>query len=132
MLIRYQNTDLDLVSSDDLIPLAAAFEAGGLRPLHVTRGEDGLWYTTLETREQYTNPESNIAAMLTVVESLGEPFSLGWRACTKRECNIGYACGREPWAFSHELPTQLLRRIVDVGASLRITLYPLSDQDGEP
>jgi hypothetical protein len=122
--IRYENTDLDLVSSDDLTPLAAAFKSGGVPPLHVTLGEDGRWYTTLETGERYTDPEPNIVAMLRVVEALGRPLGLAWKSCMLREFNIGYTCGREPWAFNHGLSTGILRRMADAGASLRITLYP--------
>ena len=49
--ICYLNTDLDLTSSDDLTALAAVFESRGVFPLHVTRGEDGLWYATFEMLE---------------------------------------------------------------------------------
>jgi len=124
MPIRYNNTDLDLVSSEDLTPLAAALKAGGVPPLHVTRGDDSLWYTTLETSEPYSEPEPNIAAILSVVESLDEPLSLAWRACTQRKFDIGYTCGRTPWAFNHGLSTETLRRMAEMGASLRITIYP--------
>ena len=44
--ICYLNTDLDLTSAEDLTTLVAAFEAGGVTPLHVTHGADGLWYAT--------------------------------------------------------------------------------------
>src|SRR5205823_9999900 len=77
--ICYRNTDLDLTSADDLTALAAALEAGGVFPLHVAQGEDGLWYATFETEgHYYTEPEPNIAAMLAVVESLAEPLRSVW------------------------------------------------------
>jgi len=43
-MIGYLNADLDLTSGDDLMALAATFEAQGVPPPHVTHGEDGLWY----------------------------------------------------------------------------------------
>jgi hypothetical protein len=120
----YRNTDLDLTSADDLTTLAVAFEAGGAPPLHVTRGEDGQWYATFETDEQHSEPEPTISAMLTVVESLEPSLRSVWAGCSRREFNLGYDCGSEPWAFNQGLSSELLGRMAAVGASLCITLYP--------
>ena len=122
-LIGYLNTDLDLTSADDLTALATAFEAGGVPPVHVTRGDDGLWYACLETGQQHAEPEPNIAAMLNVVEALAPNLRLVWSGCT-RQFNIGYDCGLEPWAFNQGLSPELLGRIAAAGASLQWTLYP--------
>jgi hypothetical protein len=122
--IKYLNTDLDLVCPEDLTELADALEAMGVTPLHVARGDDGKWYGTFETDEQHAEPESNIAQMLAVVESLDGPLRSVWGRCTLREFNVGYDCGGEPWAFNQGLSAGLLGRMAAVGASLRITLYP--------
>ena len=126
--IRYLNTDLDLTSAEDLTALAAALEAQGVFPLHVTHGEDGLWYATLEADEAYEEaheePEPHIAAMLAAVESLPEPLRIVWSGCTQREFNIGYDCGDKPWAFNQGLSSHLLGRMAAAKASLRITIYP--------
>ena len=127
-VITYLNTDLDLISDSDLTALASALETGGVFPLHVTRGEDGRCYATFETDEQHTEPEANIAAMLTVVESLDASLRSVWAGCSLREFNIGYDCGLEPWAFNQGLSSETLRRIAAAGASLRVTLYPDRDQ----
>jgi hypothetical protein len=126
--ICYLNTDLDLISADDLSTLANALKAGGVPPLHVTRGDDGLWYATFETKKMHSEPEPNIAAMLAVVESLTGPLRLVWDGCTQREFNIGYDCGAEPWAFNQGLSAALLGRMAAAGASLRVTLYPDREQ----
>jgi hypothetical protein len=126
--IRYLNTDLDLTSGEDLTALAAAFEGGGVPPLHVTHGADVLWYATFETSAQFAEPEPNIAAMLAIVESLARSLRSMWDDCTRREFNIGYDCGNEPWGFNQGLPADLLGRMAAAGASLRVTLYP----DREP
>lgn len=127
-ITRYLNTDLDLTSPDDLTKLASAFEAAGVFPLHVTRGENGLWYATFETDEQYAEPEPNIAAMLVVVEGLAPTLKSVWAGCSLREFNIGYDCGLEPWAFNQGLSPELLGRMATAGASLRLTLYPDREQ----
>jgi hypothetical protein len=130
--ITYLNTDLDLESADDLTALAAAFEVAGVRALHVTLGEDGLWYAMFETDEQHAEPESNITAMVRVVESLQEPLRSTWASCTRREFNIGYDCGADPWAFNQGLSCGLLGRMAAAGASLRITLYPDREESAAP
>lgn len=125
--ICYLNTDLNLVSSADVTELAKAFDDAGARPLYVTKGDDGQWYVTFETHEDHSEPQSNIAEMLAIIESLTEPFRDLWTRCTLREFNIGYDCGAEPWAFNQGLSAELLGRIAAVGACLRITLYPDRD-----
>jgi hypothetical protein len=122
--IRYLNTDLDLIGPSDLTRLAAAFKGRGVASLHLDRGADGLWRATFETERQYTEPDANIAEMLGAVEALAGSAADDWRACTLREFNIGYDCGREPHAFNQALSLPTLRRMVDAGAALRVTLYP--------
>lgn len=122
--ICYLNTDLDLTSSEDLTTLVALFGSRGVFPVHVTQGKDGPWYATFETEYQHPEPEPNIAAMIAVVESPGEPHLSLWLGCTRREFNIGYDCGAEPWAFNQSLSCELLGRMAATGTSLRFTLYP--------
>ena len=126
--IRYRNTDLDLASRDDLTPLAQAFEVGGAAPLHVTQGDDGLWYATFERDDHQDEPESDVVGMLAVVESLPEPLRALWERCEQRVFDVGYDCGDEPWGFNQTLSPALLGRMAAAGASLRITIYP--DRDG--
>lgn len=122
--IRYLNTDLDLRCTEDLTELAGEFESRGVYSLDVYPDDDGLWYARLETNVQHVEPESNIAAILTVVESLASPLRLVWNRCELREFNLGYDCGAEPWAFNQGLSAALLSRMAAVNASLRVTLYP--------
>lgn len=122
--MTYLNTDLDLVSKHDLTALATFFESRGMWLLPVTHGNDGLWYATFEMHTDDTEPEPHIAAMLSVAESLKEPYHTTWTNCASREFNIGYGCGNEPWAFNQRLSSELLGRIAAINADLRITLYP--------
>ncbi len=122
--IDYLNTDLDLTSAEDLTKLASALEALGVFPLHVGRGDDALWYATFETEESFDEPDPNIAAMIKSIESLAAPIRDVWSRCTRREFNIGYDCGDEPWAFNQAMSSELLGRIAAVGGALRITIYP--------
>jgi hypothetical protein len=123
--IRYLNTDLDLVSDQDLTDLTAALKSRGVDALHVTRGDDGKWYATLEVdRTPSEEPEPDIIAILDAVEALGKKLRSVWTKCSLRELNIGYDCGSEPWAFNHGISAKTLGRIAALNAPLRFTLYP--------
>ena len=128
-LITYLNTDLDLVSAEDLSELAAALETLGVPPLHVGEGGDGRWHGTFETTEHFDDVEPNVAAIVTAIESLPPALRATWNACTLRELNAGYDCGDEPWAFQQGLSNAVLARLAATGASFRITLYPARDED---
>jgi hypothetical protein len=62
--------------------------------------------------------------MLDAIEAIEGVAKDLWEECSQREFNIGFDCGDEPWAFNHGLTNATLKRLVGVGASLRITLYP--------
>jgi len=129
LVIQYLNTDLDLVSWVELTPLLESLKQRGIYALYgCTAGEDGLWYSTLETdmdsEADFQSPEETIGAMLNAIESLDDASRALWNGCSKRELNIGYDCGDEPWAFNQGLTNQTLARAAAAGASLRITLYP--------
>lgn len=119
----YLNTDLDLTSVEDLSALAAAFEAKGMITLYLACGEDGHWHAIFETDKQHTEPETNIAAMLTIVEALPETLRVVWSACIQREFNIGYNSVSKRGPFQQGLSSHILGRMTAVEASLLITLY---------
>lgn len=123
--IYYINTDLDLVSGWDLAPLAEALVSKGLLRLGCYQRSDGLWYATFETGgEEFEEADPNILAFLTIIEALEPEMRSLWLDCTARVFDIGFACGDEPTGFHSGLATATLARIVAVGASLRLTLYP--------
>jgi hypothetical protein len=123
--IYYRNTDLDLVAAVNLNSLTQIFESQGMLLLHIMQNEAGQWSATFETDKQYDDPEANIAAMLSIIESLDEVEQNIWENLILREFNIGYDCGIEPRNFNQDLSNELLHRVALIGASLRITLYPL-------
>lgn len=122
--ISYLNTDLDVASADDLTGIAMVFESAGVKALHVTYCEDGLWRAIFETKEQHSEPEASISVMASAIESLVDPLKVVWSRCNLREFNIGYDCGEDPWEFNQGLSNALLLRIATAGTSVRITLYP--------
>ncbi|NJM57193.1 MAG: hypothetical protein HC857_06805 [Synechococcales cyanobacterium RU_4_20] len=124
-LIRYLNTDLDVMSAVDLRELAAALEQSGLVALHCEPGEDGLWSACFEAEVQFEQPEETIALMVSVLEGVGAELRSQLHRCSLLEFNLGYACGDEPWAFNQGVSAALLGRMAVLGVGLRVTIYPL-------
>lgn len=132
--IEYLNTDLELTSAEDLSGLTAEFEARGAFNLYLGRGDDGRWHAAFEISFDVSphEPEQTIAALLDLVEALPESLQAVWSRCETREFNMGYDCGRRPWAFNQGLSNAILTRLAAAGASLRITIYPEErEQDNE-
>jgi hypothetical protein len=126
LAIQYINTDLDLIASCDLTPLTSALEARGVRPLNVEQSSDGLWYSILEVANDVDpdEPETTVRVMLDAIEAIdGEARDI-WTTCSKREFNIGFDCGSEPWAFNNGLTDSTIKRMASADTSLRITLFP--------
>src|SRR5688572_16826847 len=116
-ITRYCTTDLDLYSAEDLTALAAGLEIQGFaiaRPL--TRLASGEWFSGFSLRRdaEYDEPEPQIAAMLAVVEKLDPPLRSAWAGCSLRIFDLGYDCGREPFAFRQELSAGTLARLAAV------------------
>ncbi|WP_128548114.1 hypothetical protein [Larkinella soli] len=123
-LIRYLNTDLDLEAAFDLSPLAEALAARGLLVLHVRRWESGSWSARLETAVPFTDPDANLQALLSAVETLEGPLRSQWAACTVRAFDMGYDSGHEPRNFYRQLTPATLGRMAALNATLVITIYP--------
>lgn len=136
-ITRYSVTDLTLHSAEDLTALAAALEARGMtvcqRALQIA--EESLeWFRIAADErmwifqygfcgEPFDGPETEIAAMLAVVESLEPPERALWDGCSRREFDFAYECGLKPFTVHHDLSAGTMVRLAAAGGSLRITLY---------
>jgi hypothetical protein len=129
---RYLNTDLVLESAEDLRPLAAALEQGGLLVLHVDRRDDGAWLAVVEASLDLPEPAASLAALLDVVEPLDPALRLTWDRCAVRAFDVGYQVGDGPWGFTQAIPPALLVRVAALGAELRVTVYPAEPPSRPP
>jgi hypothetical protein len=128
---HYLNTDLELSSAEELSAIATVFEAQGLLCLHLNCDE-GLWQATFEANRDHLEPETSIAQMMTLIESLPPPLQALWANCHSRIFDIGYYCADQPWAFNQKLSSQILARIAAVNAAVQITLYPANHHNSAP
>ncbi|HKR25466.1 MAG TPA: hypothetical protein VJS15_09420 [Allosphingosinicella sp.] len=120
----YLNTDLELVSKDDLTALATYLKDRKWSALHAGRRPDGTWLGVFEAPHgDQEAPEPTISTMLALLSALPEPLQKEWRSCSKRDFNIGYQAGTDR-RLEQALPNDLLKQIAALGASISITLYP--------
>ncbi len=120
---HYANTDLELTADCEPLALKAAFDQHDFCDLWELTSEDSPWEGCFETGESYYEPDGNIAGFLAAIESLEGEALREWQTCTRRAFDIGYHVGYEPFDFSQALSAETIRRIANVGASLRITIY---------
>ena len=122
--ICYLNTDLDVISADDLRGMAAVFELAGVTALHVTNCDDGLWRAIFETQQQHSEPEQ---------KTYQEWFRPSNRLRIRREtCGLVALCPNLTSGTTVErnpgVQSGFVERIVgpDIGCwrALRVTLYP--------
>jgi hypothetical protein len=123
--LSYLNTDLDLVSGEDLSPLAQHFGSAGLSVLHC--GQDpstGQFRACVEAGGELASPEESIEAILPVIESMPEEHRSAWRSCETREFNMGFESGPGPQAWAGRLSAGLVERIAASGAGVGMTIHP--------
>lgn len=120
---HFLNVDLDVVCGESLAPLTRAFKSHNVRAIN-ERIEAGEWLVGYETSGIDGNPESCTHLLLDAIAKLPAPLEALWSRCSRRDFNIGFACGAEPWGFEASLSNETLKRILAVGASVTITLYP--------
>jgi len=130
-ITSYRNTDLDLTSPRDLTALAAGLETRGLELMRrVTQITDKEWFCGFSWGgEWFDEPEQSIGAMLAAIEALDPPLRSTWAGCSLRVFDLGYDCGKRPFAFHQELSAEILARLAAVGATLRFTLYSDPESD---
>ena len=68
---------------------------------------------------------------LTILNTLPAGLKALWEAATSRLFDFGFDSGQESTPLITTLPCSLLLQIANLGADIRITLYPCSDADVE-
>lgn len=131
---EYVNTDFDLKSKSPFDTLNRELDQMCC-VLHYTHGEDGHWYSTVESaipdETSKRNAEMDILAIITAINTLSPAATAELASCYLREFNIGFHC-LDTWAYVHTLPSPVVQAIASADCSLAVTLYPMRDPDGSP
>ncbi|MCI5116605.1 MAG: hypothetical protein D3913_01295 [Candidatus Electrothrix sp. LOE1_4_5] len=122
--VYYLNTDLDLLSSKDLAPIAQAFESEAYC-LYCGEAGQGHFRASFEMKELVNSPDVVMQHFCFLAESLeGEARAL-WDGCFKKVFDIGYEGGVDHASYTDELRVETLKQVAELGACIRVTVYPM-------
>jgi len=126
MNIRYLNTDLEIESKSDLSKIVQEF-GGDVSVLY--HGEvRGYQHASFEIPGTSAGADEVINSFCSLVENLPKEMREIWDGCCSRVLDVGYESGTSPLNFRSEIRAPTVQRVAEIGASLVITIYPLSDK----
>ncbi len=129
MDIRYLNTDLELESTQDLTPIVDCF---GDKLINLYNGKRLEHYlATFEVADITENPDLTINSLCTLIEELEPSTRKLWDQCFLKVFDIGYEGGTNHKSYTSEIKNETLKRISELGANMRITVYPMNNHSGE-
>jgi hypothetical protein len=126
MDIQYLNTDLVIESKTDLSRIVEEF---GEDVVLLHHGEmRGYQHASFEIDSGGTSAGADeiINSFCLLVENLPQEVREIWDACCSRVLDVGYESGTSPQNFRSEIRAFTIQRVAAIGASIVITIYPLS------
>lgn len=119
--------DVDIVSEEDLTPLANYFE----EPAFVLRNQrvDSLFYLSLEPcwfSEQEKTPENCAKFFVEEIAKLPNELKELWSRAKSKTFDFGFESGNVQPYYKSEISLETLAKVVAVGASFIITIYQIS------
>ncbi len=123
MDIYYRNTDLVIESSNDLTPIVEAF---GEDVFNLYNGQaHGHYMASFEMAGLVDSPDAIIQHFCMFAEALTGDEKVLWDNCFSRVFDIGYEGGTGHKSYTDEIRANTLDRVAALGASIRITVYPM-------
>ena len=126
MDVRYLNTDLEIESKSDLSKIVDEF---GDDVIVLHHGEmRGYQHASFEIAVTNEGADETINSFCNLVENLPEGVRKTWDECCSRIIDVGYESGMSPLNFRSEIRAPTIQRVAAIGASIVITIYPVSDK----
>ncbi len=123
MKIRYNTTDLDFESKNDLSPIVKEMGENAL-PSHNDWVKD-KYYVVLASPSEHDEPEKTISEYCDLIECLSDDSKKLWFGCEKRVADIAFESGKQPNNLSCNLSENLINRLNALRMSVVITIYPI-------
>ncbi|MDH0144607.1 hypothetical protein [Aquipseudomonas alcaligenes] len=120
----YITLDVDLISSEDLSPLASYLEEGTFVLGH--QQAEGLFYLSFEPSylsESENTPENSARLILELLQSLPAELRILWESASSKVFNFGFDSGVSPPPYISHLSPETLGKIAALGAGMEITIY---------
>ena len=126
MDVRYLNTDLEIESNSDLSKIVDEFGDDVIVLHHGERR--GYQHASFEIAATVEGADETINSFCAVVEDLPEGVREIWDSCCSRIFDVGYDSGMSPLNFRSEIRAPTIQRVAAIGASMVITIYPVSEK----
>lgn len=126
MNTHYLNTDLDLISDEDISQLGAYFDKHA--DLIRCEKENGVWRAVVEAAGSGTSelPDADILGLISVVKKMDPSLKSQLDTCHVRDFNIGVETGNTR-GFNIPINNSTLSKIAVLGFTLSFTTYPSGD-----
>jgi hypothetical protein len=123
--VRYLNVDLEIESKSDLSKIVEEF-GDDVSVLYC--GEmRGYQHASFEISANIADADETINHFCLLVEGLPKDAREVWDACCSRVMDVGFESGTSPQNFRSEIRASTVQRVAAIGASIIITIYPVSD-----
>lgn len=127
--IKYLNADLLLKSTKSFNELSKFLTSNGAFALHYGKENKKEWLGSFELEKECKKPKVTINSFLEILSKMDENSKKQWARCSKKEIDIGYECGEEPWAYNDEIPKSIIKKLSEFDIGIRITIYPENNKN---
>jgi hypothetical protein len=116
--------DVDLISSEDLSPLASHLDKATFILRH--QQVEGLFYFSFEPSflsRDLNTPDNSANLILDLLQDLPAELNHLWTRASSKAFNFGFESGITAPPHISELKPETLIKIADLGARIAITIY---------
>ncbi len=123
--VHYINVDLEIKSRTDLSPIVDSFSND---VIVMYNGEWGKFFLAAFEGKNSAGVNEDIKFFCRLVECLNEKERKIWDESFSRIFDIGFQSGITPPSYGMSLESSVLNAVVNIGASIAITIYPMENR----
>ena len=131
MAVQYLNVDLEVEGPRPLCHILQEFSGWDIDCLGCFETERRGHFANFEVTALPSDPNSIVSEFCDAIEGFGDDAERTWAGARRRIFDVGFDSDRSAGCCRFELKTDTVRRVADLGASLGITIYNLSDTPAE-
>lgn len=130
MAVQYLNVDLEIESPRSLSHILQEFSESGISCLGYFETGRGH-FANFEVTALPSDPNSIVSEFCDDIEGFREDAAAAWAGAHRRTFDVGFDSDRSAGCSRFEIKADTVRRAATLGASLRVTIYRLSDTTAE-
>ena len=131
MAVQYLNVDLEVEGPRPLCHILQEFSGWDIDCLGCFETEHRGHFANFEVTALPSDPNSIVSEFCDAIEEFGDDAERTWAGARRRIFDVGFDSDGSAGCCRFELKTDTVRRVANLGASLGITIYNLSDTPAE-